>query len=289
MNRDGPPAPYERERTFTLLGRSGTPYLSTTPGTLGGHRRGRLYGRLDCPSALRAISRGHYVKRRVFFPDEATAVAAGFRPCAVCLPEEYACWRADRGSTHQAMNNLSDRESSRSPLISPADLAAHGDLPRPSPHTAAELAALISLLTPRESRIETVTVGHSRDAASRAAADAFATAWTARGGKVLTTVNWPESAASWLRPATRLAAGLPDAWVVAAAPLGFAQLARRLRHSTDWDPSRTYAFASLGDSRLPALTGPDTLHGLRGATADGGTWEIRRGWVTTYDPVDSTS
>ncbi|MFD0515496.1 Ada metal-binding domain-containing protein [Streptomyces aureus] len=50
---------------------------------------------------MRAISRGHYVKHRVFFPDEATAVAAGFRPCAVCLPEEYACWRADRGSTHQ--------------------------------------------------------------------------------------------------------------------------------------------------------------------------------------------
>ncbi|MFD4647491.1 hypothetical protein [Streptomyces sp. NPDC057889] len=187
------------------------------------------------------------------------------------------------------MNNPSDRESSRSPLISPADLAAHGDLPRPCPHTDGELAALIRLLTPPKSRIETVAVGHSRDAASRAAADAFATAWTARGGKVLTIVNWPESAASWLRPATRLTAGLPDAWVVAAAPLGFAQLARRLSHSTDWDPSRTYAFASLNDSRLPALTGPDTLHGLRGATADGGTWEVHRGWVTTYDAAKSTS
>lgn len=286
---DRPPAPYEPGRTYTLLGRSGTPYLSATPGTLGGHRRGRLYGRLDCPSALRAVSRGHYVKHRVFFPDEATAVAAGFRPCAVCLPEEYARWRADGESSHHAMNNLSDRESSRSPLISPKDLAAHGDLPQPSPHTTAELAALVGLLTRPKSRIETVAVGHSRDEASRAAAGAFAAAWTARGGKVLTTVDWPESAASWLRPATRLTAGLPDAWVVAAAPLGFAQLARRLRRSTDWDPSRTYAFASLSDSRLPALTGPDTLHGLRGATADGGTWEIRRGWVTAYDPVDPTS
>ncbi|MFD7180436.1 hypothetical protein ACFV90_10520 [Streptomyces sp. NPDC059904] len=289
MNPDGPPAPSESGRTYTLLGRNGTPCPSATPGTLGGHRRGRLYGRLDCPSALRAISRGHYVRHRVFFPDEATAVAAGFRPCAVCLPEEYARWRADRERTRHAMNDLSDRDASRSPLISPAELAAHGDLPRPSTHTDAELAALIRLLTPPKSRIETVTVGHSRDPASRAAADAFATAWTARGGKVLTIVNWPESAASWLRPATRLTAGLPDAWVVAAAPLGFAQLARRLRHSTDWDPSRTYAFASLGDSRLPALTGPDTLHGLRGATADGGTWEVRRGWVTTYDTAGSTS
>jgi methylphosphotriester-DNA--protein-cysteine methyltransferase len=32
----------------------------------------------------------------VFFADEATAVAAGYRPCAVCLPERYAAWKAGR-------------------------------------------------------------------------------------------------------------------------------------------------------------------------------------------------
>ncbi|MGW2512713.1 hypothetical protein ACWC0A_25645 [Streptomyces scopuliridis] len=42
-------------------------------------------GRLDCPSALRAIARGHYRRYRVFFADESAAVAAGYRPCAVCL------------------------------------------------------------------------------------------------------------------------------------------------------------------------------------------------------------
>ena len=67
------------------------------PGAPGGHRRGRLYGRLDCPSALRAIARGHYVVHRVFFPDEETAVAAGYRPCAVCLPAQYAQWHTNRG------------------------------------------------------------------------------------------------------------------------------------------------------------------------------------------------
>ncbi|RVU27901.1 hypothetical protein EOT10_06375 [Streptomyces antnestii] len=176
------------------------------------------------------------------------------------------------------MSHLFRREAPRSPLISAAELAAYGDLPRPAPHTEAELASLISLLTPPgSSGIETVTVGRSRDDASRAAAAAFAAAWKARGGTVLATVTWPESAASWLRPATRLTSGLPDAWVMAAAPLGFARLARRLRHSTDWDPARTYAFASLRDARLPALTGPDILEGLRGATADGGTWEVRHG------------
>jgi methylphosphotriester-DNA--protein-cysteine methyltransferase len=63
-------------------------------GTLGGHRRTKVYGRLDCPAALRAIARGGYVRHRVFFADEAEAVAAGFRPCAVCLPEAYARWKA---------------------------------------------------------------------------------------------------------------------------------------------------------------------------------------------------
>lgn len=80
-------------RTFTLLGPDGEPYSSAAPGTFGGHRGGRLYGRLDCRAALRAIARGAYVKHRVFFADEATAVAAGYRPCAVCMPQEYAAWK----------------------------------------------------------------------------------------------------------------------------------------------------------------------------------------------------
>jgi methylphosphotriester-DNA--protein-cysteine methyltransferase len=63
-------------------------------GTFGGHRKTRIYGRLDCPSALRAIARGGYVKHRVFFADEATAVAAGYRPCSRCLPDRYRDWKA---------------------------------------------------------------------------------------------------------------------------------------------------------------------------------------------------
>lgn len=78
---------------FTLIGPDGAPYESRTPGALGGHRRTRIYGRLDCPGAERAIARGGYVKNRVFFRDERDAVAAGFRPCAVCMPEAYRAWR----------------------------------------------------------------------------------------------------------------------------------------------------------------------------------------------------
>jgi hypothetical protein len=83
----------DRKR-YRLLGADGVAYLSPTPGRCGGHRAGRLYGRLDCPSALRAIAGGGYVANRVFFADEATAVAAGYRPCAVCLPAEYKAWKA---------------------------------------------------------------------------------------------------------------------------------------------------------------------------------------------------
>ncbi|TLN18951.1 metal-binding protein [bacterium] len=81
-------------KTYTLLGTDGRPYQSLTPGTLGGHRGNKIYGRLDCPSALRWIARGKYVKQRVFFADEVTAIAAGYRPCAVCLPEKYARWKS---------------------------------------------------------------------------------------------------------------------------------------------------------------------------------------------------
>jgi methylphosphotriester-DNA--protein-cysteine methyltransferase len=83
-------------RPYTLLGADGHPYPSTTPGTVGGHRRSKIYGRLDCPSALRAIAAGGYVSHRVFFADEQTAVAAGYRPCAVCLPDAYRQWKAQR-------------------------------------------------------------------------------------------------------------------------------------------------------------------------------------------------
>jgi hypothetical protein len=87
------------ERTYTLIGPDGRTYESGRAGTLGGHRRTRIYGRLDCPTALRAIARGGYVAHRVFFEDEAAARAAGYRPCAVCLRDDYRAWRASAVSS----------------------------------------------------------------------------------------------------------------------------------------------------------------------------------------------
>ncbi|HYL89987.1 MAG TPA: metal-binding protein, partial [Burkholderiales bacterium] len=57
-------------RTWILLGPDRKPFESLRPGTLGGHRGTRIFGRLDCPVALRAIgrnaARGSYARQRVF-------------------------------------------------------------------------------------------------------------------------------------------------------------------------------------------------------------------------------
>lgn len=81
-------------KSYRLIGADGRPFDSATKGTFGGHRRSKIYGRLDCPGALRVLARGNtYQKSRVFFADEATAIAAGYRPCAVCLRNAYRKWR----------------------------------------------------------------------------------------------------------------------------------------------------------------------------------------------------
>ena len=81
------------KKSWTLLDANREPYQSAVAGSLGGHRRQRIYGRLDCRAAKQAIARSGYVKERAFFIDERTAKAAGYRPCAVCMPEEYKVWK----------------------------------------------------------------------------------------------------------------------------------------------------------------------------------------------------
>jgi hypothetical protein len=73
----------------------GSFYPSQIPGALGGYSKRKIFGRLDCKSALRALSQGGYERHRVFFADEVTARAAGYRPCAKCLPEKYEAWKLE--------------------------------------------------------------------------------------------------------------------------------------------------------------------------------------------------
>ncbi|WP_147532293.1 Ada metal-binding domain-containing protein [Bacillus marasmi] len=84
----------DSHKTYTLFGADKKFYQSETPGTYGGHKKTKVYGRMDCPAALRAIAKGGYVKERVFFADEQTAIKAGYGPCAACLPEKYKIWKA---------------------------------------------------------------------------------------------------------------------------------------------------------------------------------------------------
>jgi hypothetical protein len=60
------------QRTWTLIGPDGKAFISRRPGTLG----------------------GGYVRQRVFFLNRTHARAAGYRPCARCLPKEYAEWKS---------------------------------------------------------------------------------------------------------------------------------------------------------------------------------------------------
>ena len=115
----------------------------------------------------------------------------------------------------------------------------------PGHHTDVEIRALMTLL--RAAGARRIAIGHGRHCTSIAEAAAINAAWTGIGGAVEQTVSWPVDAASWLRPARRLVAGAPDAWVIADNPAGWAQLATRLaEHLTD----------------------------MTGAAADGGYWRI---------------
>lgn len=81
-------------KIYRLTAADGSVYESPEAGTLGGYRPRKIYGRLDCPSANRHLANGQYRQHRVFFATESEAIAAGYRPCAKCLPERYAVWKS---------------------------------------------------------------------------------------------------------------------------------------------------------------------------------------------------
>ncbi len=78
-------------KLYKLTQPDGTIIESSEPGTFGGNRKLKIYGQLNCGSAVRALPLG-YAQHRVFFADETTAIAAGYRPCGHCLRELYQQW-----------------------------------------------------------------------------------------------------------------------------------------------------------------------------------------------------
>ena len=100
--------------------------------------------------------------------------------------------------------------------------------------TMPDVKRALELLDAMDARL--VAVGHGRDERSVAAGRAFHAAWPY---DVAVVVDWPPTAASWLRPAQRLTAAAADAWVIADTSEGWANVERRLRETGRWDPMRT--------------------------------------------------
>ena len=81
------------KKKYFLTDSSNHQFLSYEKGRFGGHRKLKKYGKFNCPSALNAIRKGQYVKHRVFFADEETALKAGYAPCGNCMKERYKMWK----------------------------------------------------------------------------------------------------------------------------------------------------------------------------------------------------
>jgi hypothetical protein len=162
-----------------------------------------------------------------------------------------------------------------SPLLPPGRAERVAGHLAESEVTDAELTRLTELALGRGARA--IAVGRGNSPAATRAAASFARRWETAGGTVIRTVTWPESAASWLRQATRFAAADPDLWVMAGPAAGWAQMTRRLLWSTPWRPERTLAFAAIGTTDVIGLVGAHNLPGLTGATGDGSTWQVSDG------------
>lgn len=57
--------------------------------TLGGNRRLKIYGTLQCKSGKRMRT-----QNRVFFKSEKEAIENDYRPCGHCMTDKYKLWKA---------------------------------------------------------------------------------------------------------------------------------------------------------------------------------------------------
>lgn len=60
--------------------------------TLGGNKKLKIFGRLNCASGKRMLK-----QNRVFFTAAHEAKHFGYRPCGHCMKEDYKIWKQDNG------------------------------------------------------------------------------------------------------------------------------------------------------------------------------------------------
>lgn len=77
------PTPFGRNRVLSTL-------IINGDITLGGYKKGKIYGTLSCGSGKRIKT-----ENRVFFSNEQEAVAEGYRPCGNCMPQQYQSWKQE--------------------------------------------------------------------------------------------------------------------------------------------------------------------------------------------------
>jgi len=150
----------------------------------------------------------------------------------------------------------------------------------------AEVRALVETGLARGA--QSIAIGSGRDPISRASAQTIADAWRRTGGEVGLELDWPETAASWLRPATRFATANADLWIMLGPPLGWAQMTRRLLWSTSWRPARALLAGSVSDPGTLDLVGLINLSGIAGTTSDGGDWHLSAGDRIITNPRDES-
>ncbi|MFJ4654262.1 hypothetical protein ACIP5Y_23590 [Nocardia sp. NPDC088792] len=143
--------------------------------------------------------------------------------------------------------------------------------------TTVELDVIIGIA--RRRGAHTIAIGSGRTSAALVTSQTLADRWQHEGGEVAATITWPETAASWLRQATRFAATDPDLWVMTGPATGWAQMTRRLLWSTTWSARRTLVTAALAARDTLELVGAHHLDGLAGAHTDGTPWILADGCV----------
>ena len=62
---------------------------------LGGNKKLKIYGRLNCHSGKRMNK-----QNRVFFVNEKEAISADYRPCGHCMRMKYDAWKASLNNKH---------------------------------------------------------------------------------------------------------------------------------------------------------------------------------------------
>ena len=82
----------ENIKLYQLFGVDVKLYDGIAPRTVGGNKKLKIYGHLDCLSVLYYIEKGQYVKYWAF-KDEETAITAEYRPYIKCMHKEYKRWK----------------------------------------------------------------------------------------------------------------------------------------------------------------------------------------------------